>query len=362
LLDRFAGLSGQFLVFPIDAYSVLFAIAAVLPLLNILLLRGVRAEGDVGVARFAGFFLRGNPFRAAESLIRYQWARDERAAVSVTERLGQSRSPLTVDELLEALDDPRFYVRFEAIVSIARGGADPRLTEALVEILNSKEPALSVIAAWALGRIGDQQALPALRDGLDAEYRSIRAHCARSLGSLGDSTAVPLLLDRLRSETDSDLRVAFASALGALDVQEAAPELLAMLHESQNEDARLELALALARLVGNEHHFIHLWRSMRTDPGTAGSQAVTAAKKTVGRASSDPELMAAMEECAEALARGEMERGAALMSQVIPLLPLAEARGAAALILDDGAQRLQEFGTERQEYLLLALHAMHDGW
>lgn len=362
LLDRFAGLSGQFLLFPIDAYSVLFAIAAVLPILNALLLRGVHTEDSVGVARFAGFFLRGNPFRAAESLIRYHWARDERATVTVTERLGQSGSPLTVEELLEALDDPRFYVRFEAIVSIARRGPDPHLTEALVDVLRRSGPALSVVAAWALGRIGDPQALPALREGLDAEYRSVRAHCARSLGSMDDAEAVPLLLERLRSEQDEDLIIAFGSALGALRAEQATRDLLDHLHRVQNEDGHLELALALARMIGSEHHFIHLWRGMRTEPGTVASQAMTTAKRKVGRLSDDPKLMEAMDACAETMARDELEPAIASLSNIIPMLPLQDESETIALILNECGLRLEELGTGRMEYLLLALHAMDEAW
>ena len=361
LLDRFAGLSGQILIFPIDAYSVLFAIAAVLPILNALLLRGVHTEDSVGVARFAGFFLRGNPFRAAESLIRYHWARDEQATVSVTERLGQSGSPFTVDELLESLDDPRFYVRFEAIVSIARRGADARLTQALIEVLEEGGPALSVVAAWALGRIGDAEALPALRAGLDAEYRSIRAHCARSLGSMGDPDAVALLLDRLPLEHNEDLRVAFGSALGALGAEEATSDLLQLLYLNQSDDGRLELALALARLIGNEHHFIHLWRGMQSEPGTVASQAMAVARRRIGRVVDDPPLMDAMEDCAETLARGELEHCTAPIRSIIAMLPLDDAGENIAQILTECAVRLNEFGQERREYLLLALHAMDEG-
>jgi HEAT repeat protein len=282
--------------------------------------------------------------------------------VSVTERLGQSKSPLTVDELLEALEDPRFYVRFEAIVSIARGSSDPRLTEALVEILQSKEPALSVIAAWALGRMGDPAALPALREGINAEYRSIRAHSARSLGSMGDRAAIPDLLERLRSEQNEDLRVAFGSALGALEAQQATADLLDLLYTNQDEDARLELALALARLVGNEHHFIHLWRAMRTEPGTAASQAMTSARKSIEHIVEDPALGRAIEDCAEVLARQELEEGTACISRLIPQLPLRDAGDTVALILNECALRLEEFGVQRREYLQLALHAMNEGW
>jgi hypothetical protein len=360
-LDISAGVAGRFLFFPLDPYSILFAVGFVLPLMNALLLRGIRTEGSVGVATFAGFFLRGNPLRAAESLIRYHWARDEHTTVSVTERLGQARSPLTVDELLEALADPRFYVRFEAIISIARRGPDPRLTDALVKVLHGTGPALSVIAAWALGRIGDPRALAALREGLNARYRSVQAHCARSLGSLGDTGAVPLLLERLQTETDEGLKVAFASALGALKAEEATVELLDLLRKSQDEDARMELALALARLVGNEPRFIQLWRQMRTEPGTASSQVIIAIKKRISRCGSTPDLMASIEECVDVLAWEDLERGTALITHIIPLLPQDHVDERLGLILHECAGRLREFGAARLEYVMLALHILHEG-
>jgi HEAT repeat protein/predicted MFS family arabinose efflux permease len=362
LLDLFSGISGQFFVFTLDPYSILFAAACVLPLLNALLLRGVTEDSTVGVAEFAGFFLRGHPFRAAESLIRYHWARDERATVSVTERLGEAKSPLTAEELLELLADPRFFVRFEAIVSIARGGGNPRLTEALVEVLRSEGPALGVIAAWALGRIGDQQALIPLREGLDAPYRSIQAHCARSLGSLGDTKIVPTLLERLRIEEDRSLKIAFASALGALGAEQATADLLDLLYNSQDENARMELALSLARIVGNEQHFVQLWRHMRTEPGTSGSQVVALVKRRIGRATSDPTLLAAIDDTAEALARDDPDRGAASLSVTILRLPTDMLDENLARILYACAERLGELGASRMEYLLLALHAMYVGW
>lgn len=381
-LDVASGLmpesGGRLLIFPLDPYFILFAAGFVLPLANAWLLRGVQADSEVSVVEFAGFFLRGNPFRAADSLIRYHWARGERAAVVVTERMGQAKSPLTVDELVEALADPRFYVRFEAIVSIARGGPDPRLTAALVEVLRSKGPALSVIAAWALGRMGDQQALAPLREGLNSPYRSIQIHCARSLGSLGDVGVAPVLLERLGSEADEGVRTAFGSALGALRAEGAVDGLLCFLYECQDEDGRLELALALARIIGNEHGFVQRWRQMRTEPGTAASQVVRSLRKKKGRwvghgvacpersDRNEASVMGVVDECAEAFARGDLERGAGLLGQVMgQLLGAGGAAGlseASARILGECAVRLDEFGVDRAEYVLLALHVLAEGW
>lgn len=360
LVDVSAGLSGRFLIFPLDPYTTLFAAGAILPIASGLLLRRVRADSSVTVREFAGLFLHGNPLRAAESLIRYRRARDERAIISAAERLGQTRSPLTVEELLELLADPRFNVRFEAIVSIARRESDPRLLGALSQILGGDEPALSVIAAWALGRIGDPRALEPLRQSLDAPYRSVQAHSARALSTLGDTTVVPLLLERLSRETDPGLRTAYASALGELKAASALDQLLTLLHTAKEKRARIELALTLARLVGNEHHFIQLWRQMRQDPGTTAAQAVTSMKKQLSQLGEDrQELNATLDACADALAREDLTQGAALVSRVIRLVSLENMDAAAAEILRHSAARLDEWGARRSEYLLLALHILH---
>jgi MFS family permease len=360
IVDFSANISGRFLIFPLDPYTLLFAAGIVLPIASGLLLKGVRADSSVTMKEFAAMFLRGNPFRAAESLIRYRRARGERAIVSAAERLGQTQSPLTVEELLELLADPRFNVRFEALVSIARREPDPRLLEALVQILGGNEPALSVIAAWALGRIGDPRAREPLRAGLGAPYRSVRAHSARALSTLNDTTVVPLLLERLATETDPGLRMAYASALGKLRAQASVDRLLALLCAAQEEASRMELALALARIVGDEHHFIQLWRQMGEDPGTSASQVVTAIGRQVRQQPVEAkELTAALEACAGALAREELESGAALLSRAIGLLPLETVDETSGKILDECAARLEEWGFRRSEYLLLALHTLY---
>ena len=281
VLDLSSNLSGQLWLFKLDPYVPLFAAAIVGPAVAVFLLHAVHGEHRVGVSQFAGIFLRGNPFLAMSSMIRYHLAKDEHSTVRMTERLGQAKSPLTVDELLEALEDPRFNVRFEAIVSIARMPPDPQLIEALVSILEGSELALTVVAAWALGRLGAPEAIEPLRRALDSDYRSVRAHSARALGALGATDMAPLLMQRLESETDKGLQMAYASALGNLGAAEATPQLLALLDRTENPGARLELALTLARIVGDEHHFISLLRATRGDPGTALAQATTAVRRQV---------------------------------------------------------------------------------
>jgi hypothetical protein len=105
LVDLTAGIQGQWWILTFDPYTLLFLVGMIFPLFGLLLFRNVKADSGVTTRQFAGMFLRGNPFLAMESLVRYHRARDERATVAMTERLGSTRSPLNIEELLEALHD-----------------------------------------------------------------------------------------------------------------------------------------------------------------------------------------------------------------------------------------------------------------
>ena len=363
LLDVSSGLQGQVLGLSIDPYTPLFLISFVCTAGSLAMLRHMRADNVYGVAQFAGMFLRGNPFLAMSALIRYQWARDERSAVETTERLGQAKSPLAVDELLETLKDPRFNVRYEAIISIARMRPEPRLTQALIRELNGTELALSAAAAWALGRLGDPKGVEPLRAALDSDYLSIRGQSARALGALGDSAVVPLLLARLETEQNKGLQMAYASALGNLRATAAAPQVLALLDHTQNEGARMELGLALARLVGDEHDFIQRMRSVREDPGTSIAQALIEFARTLRRSPADfTPLAAQVDAASDAFAHDRMDRGAALLAEALSALPADHVTPTGALILAACASSLVEPTPPPTDILILALHTLAAAW
>ncbi len=357
LLDSFAGVSGKFLIFPLDPFTPMFIGAVILLVASIVLFNRVQADSNVSIGEFAGMFVHGNPVLAFGSLIGYYRARDERAAVASTERMGTVKSPLTVDELLEALKDPRFNVRFEAIISIARQRSDPRLVKALTGILDGTELSLGNIAAWALGRMGDEEALPSLRRGLSSPYRSIQAHCARSLGTLNDQEIAPILLERLQNEKDKGLRNAYASALGNLRSVAALDTLFEIMEETENEGARMEIALAVARVLGGEHHFIQLLRRMRQDKGTTAAQVVSGWKRKLEKLN-DADLLKLVNECSERFASDQMDEGALLLGQIIARLPRMPDDSIGRRILDECSKKLVALKMERFEYLLLALCAI----
>jgi sugar phosphate permease len=363
LLDRFAGLSRQVGFIHIDAYTILFVAAILVPILSLLVFRFVRADSPVSLGEFAGKFIHGNVFVAAESIIRYQFARDEETTVAATERLGQAHSPLTVDELLTTLDDPRFNVRFEAIISIARHGPDERLIDALAKVLRQSEPALGVAAAWALGRLGDPRALDVLRDGLDSPYRSIRAHCARALGTLGDESVVPQLLEYLENEPDLQQRVAYAATLGKLRVQSAIPILLSVLAQCPDLESQHTTALSIGRIIGDEHTFIQLLSQVSSsDPGTAIAQALLNLKKGLdGLDAGEHNLMGILDVTSEIFARGELSEGVAQFQEIITVLPKEGFGEYCGIILEACQEQMGQHGAQRLDIVVLALHTIQMG-
>jgi hypothetical protein len=359
LIDLFAGIDGEWLGFALNAYSPLFALGLLLTVATTLLLMGIRADNVFGVGEFAGMFFRGNPFLAMNALVRYYMAKDERSTISVTERLGLAKSPLAVDELVEALQDPRFNVRFEAIISVARMPADARLTAALIEVLKGTELALKAMAAWALGRIGDEGALPALREELDSRYLSIRAHSTRALGALHDRTVIPELRARLEVEQDKGLLMAYASALGNMRAEEAIGDLLPLLDRMQNPGARLELALSLARIVGQEHVFVGLLRQMREDQDTTTAQALGNFRRHIERVRIlSREHIEELSASADAFARGQRAEGIQLMVRALRALPPGAITHAGAAILRECLRQLETSGSAHLEYLVLTLHVL----
>jgi hypothetical protein len=354
LLDATAGISGQFWIFQIDQFMPLFLGGVVLMFVGILIFQQVQPDSDVKFTQFAGMFTHGNPVFALSSVANYYRSVDERSLVQATERMGRTKSPLTVEELLEALIDPRFNVRFEAVISIARMGPEPRLVDALCRIVDGTEISLSVIAAWALGRMGSDRALPTLQAGLDAKYRSLQVHCARSLGTLKDMSIAPMLLERLNVESDKGMQMAYASALGNLQYKEALTTILGLLEATQNEGARMELALATARIADDEKPFIRLLRGLRSDLGTTAAQAIEPLKRKLSDTVSG-ETIDLIDQSSMSFARNQYDNGAAELADIIEGLLPTHDDPVENQILSATVPKLRELGVVRLEYLVLAL-------
>jgi HEAT repeat protein/predicted MFS family arabinose efflux permease len=362
LIDAFSDLSGQFLFITLDSYTMLMIISIVLPALSIILFTKLVSDSEVTVTEFAGFFMHGNPVSALETMVRFYRAKSEKSVVLLTERLGQIKSPLTVNEMLDALSDPRFNVRFEAIISIARMNPQPKLTKALIQVVNGTELALSAMATWALGRMGDKQAIPALRDGLDSEYKSIRAHSARALGTLGDTQVIPILLNRLQVEDNKALKIAYASTLANLHATSAINSIFKVMAQVENNKARMELATSLTRMVDGEHHFVNLLRQVHSDAGTAIAQELIYFKNHLKKGDQvDNESLVYLKSATDAFEQDDFAAGIQALINLLEGLPSTLYDEVATELLRGCLKGLRQWRFKNIENVVLALTILNVG-
>ncbi|MDO8303787.1 MAG: MFS transporter [Sedimentisphaerales bacterium] len=360
LIKACGDLNAQMFFFTIDKYTPLFALSALMLIGGALMMSKVRSDGAMPVRRFVGMFLQGNPVTAAGTIFRYYRAADEEERISITERMGYANNPISSNELIEALNDPSFNVRYEAIIAIAHTRPTPALIDALLLVLGGNEPDLSIHAAWALGRLGDKTALIALRETLESELPLLRARSARALATLNDVDSIPRLLHYFRTETNPGLRIAYAQALGKMRSSVAITEMLEYLASLEDESLQAEMALALGRIVGGEKDYISLWRQFKSDLNTNAAQALLAMKKGIAALPENGNDLAAIaRRCSRAFEDGNTEQGAAALTELlIKTLPTDRINEPFATILADCAQRLKEFGAARSEYLLLSIHTL----
>jgi len=347
----------------IDRYTPLMWSGLVLIGLSIVVLSRLASDSGIRVSRFAGMFIQGNALAAMQALIAYRLGGVETKRVSTIERLGQTRSPLNIDELIQGLEDPSFNVRFEAVVSIARTRSDPRLTESLVKVLRSEEPDMCIAAAWALGRVGDRRAIEPLRTALESNYPLLRARSARALGTLGDTASAHTLLVHFSREPDPGIKLAYASALGALGNTEALDTMLQLLDTLGERLQRGELALAIAALCGRDDWFVNLVRRVDSAPGdTMGGVLLSMRKRLLRSTDTHNELSNLIDDAVRAFGHGDLPHGIELLRHIVGLVPNDRFLPTAAKVLGHVCQRLDSGSTNHLDLAMLCLHILHTGY
>jgi HEAT repeat protein len=109
------------------------------------------------------------------------------------------------------------------------------------------------LACWALGRIGDKEAIPFIVRALAEDSEpSVRAGGAHALGELDDAIAVEPLIRSLTSDESPDVRKMAACALGKIgDVAALATLIEVLTNPDESPDVRAECAEALGE-IGQE--------------------------------------------------------------------------------------------------------------
>ena len=306
--------------------------------------------------------------------------KDPKLAVRTAALRSLSRLDLTahadvvVTALVGFLQDRRFIfagASEDRELGIRMLGAlrDPRAIPYLTRVLESSRMEEGPHAARALGEIGDPQAIPALVRAIENERdetggtRSSRlfsrmrerrvnpkaAASARALGRLGDQSAVPALADALRLSRNPDTRRAAAESLGRLKAVHAIPHLLAALDDEAPRVIRSvarslrQLGDTMATQVMTDRLFspassVHERRIAAVVMGEMrDSTAVNPLIQALG--DSDPVVRA---EAARALGRiGDIEAGQRLIHMVNDKAPDVREAAIEALARMGAAQKME---------------------
>lgn len=360
-LERIPEFSTGLLGAPLDRYTPLFLVCSGLMLAGMLMYQSIPVAGHLSARQLVRLLLHGNPLHAVGSLIGFTTARTVFSRRQFTARLGDTRNPLVLEELLEALHDPDFPVRLEAVLALSRMPPGERIADALMRVLDHGSPELRLAATWGLSKQGDRRALPALRQLVNSDFLLQRAHAARALAALDDREAVEPLLGALKKETDIEVRVAFVAALGLLRVLKVMPDAFALMAQAPHAPQRAELGLAAATLCGQDDYYLRLWRGVQLDPGTALAHALLAWKRRLKpwlRAS--PENQALFTGAVDLFAEENFAEAATTFATLLAEYANTPFSGPAhvAEVLSTCAARLGTAeGPQRTEYLLLACAA-----
>ncbi len=149
------------------------------------------------------------------------------------------RSSLKSDNTIQAL---------MAAAALGRKG-DPEAMKFLREKLSDEDAGIARISAWVLGRIGDARSdIPGLRTGLTKQTDPlVRSYFENSLALLGDPRGITAVLRNLRSE-DSGIRTYSAVFAGEARITSAKDRLITLL-DDETLDVRIRAAQALLVLA-----------------------------------------------------------------------------------------------------------------
>lgn len=256
-------------------------------------------------------------------------ARDAGVRERAAWALGDAGVPASFKQLVDTIEaDTDAFVRAESARSLGRLKARDAVWT-LIAKLSDGDGAVRMDAAWALGEIGDQRAVPKLGylATSDPDFQ-VACEAATALGKIGNTAAAKYVLEALERKSPV-LRLASLRALGgfkkdkaqvmgalktnlksasiaeraasavsltSIDAKEAAPEIAALI-EDPHPTVRREAVRALGLLTGDKYKTLIVGRTHDKDPMVRreaavqiGEQKILSADVDLFRLFADPHL------------------------------------------------------------------------
>ena len=278
----------------IEPFATLFVLTAVLSVISGWAFHSLREENGLSVRAFFANFTTGHPMRALIGIQQFGGETSEDRRRELAFGLGSFGSPLAKKELIEALRDPSFDVRHEAVRALGHLAPHADVVAALDQVLQLDGLIeLQYAALESLGRMRARDAADRVAGFLDSGNALLRARAIRSLGEMRAHEHALRLRAALAGDPDLDCRLAAVSALGKIGDADSLPGLVATYlelardAEGMGEPRSKVVLLAIAKIMHCEESFAYFWRYEQRKPGEAVSDLLLGLSKVVSaRASS----------------------------------------------------------------------------
>jgi len=240
-------------------YRMFFSICIVLTLGGLLIQRRLQNLGSYQVRDSLAVLFSPRDMRALTLLRKLDTTRDPVKETRLIAALGTVGSAISVEKLLDHLSSPRFAVRYEALQSVSRlERLTPRVTETLLDELETGEFSTAALAARLLGQFRVHTASAPLRKALSSPDYRLVAEAMLALARIGDSRAQFLVGDILLSSTNPFILVHGVRAMEIWHTAAAVPILLDLLrNEHLPPHVADETILTLSVLMGVPRRFFY---------------------------------------------------------------------------------------------------------
>ncbi len=360
VLSYSEGISTMFGWIHIGQYTPVFLLSFFMLAIAIVVLNGLPSDSNVSIAQFAGMFVAGHPLTAMYGMYSHSRGGNEQKRMLAINRLGQARSPLATDELLESLKDPSLNVRIQTVISIASARPNQKLVDALIDIIRQQELGTSLAAAWAVSVIGDPRAIPPMRKMLKSKYPLLRARAAIALARLGDTDSIPTLLEHF--EKDEPVRAGYGDALGVLRCQEAIVPIIDYMAQLEHETTRQSLAYSVASIIGDENMFLLVLRHIRSNLAETREEVHYRLRKRLPKITQNPKKVRELIDQILISARVEdYSSQARLIDEIVNLIPEDHLTPQAWTVIRHALPLYEKGVRGFRECIVLALHALLAG-
>lgn len=272
----------------IEPFAALFVLTALLSAISGWAFHLLREEDGLSIRALFANFTTGHPMRALIGIQQFGGETSEDRRRELAFGLGSFGSPLAKKELIEALRDPSFDVRHEAVRALGHMAPHADAVAALEQVLQLDGLIeLQYAALESLGRMRARGAADRVAGFLNNGNALLRARAIRSLGEMRAHDHTLRLRAALAGDPDLDCRLAAVSALGKIGDADSLPGLVAIYLELARDAAGMGeprskvVLLAIAKIVHCEESFAHFWRHEQRSPGEAVSDLLLGLSKVV---------------------------------------------------------------------------------